>query len=82
MGIYLILIVSGQKNHLHAGVHQIKETHWRIFFIYFYEVICTLSLPILDKFLWWVVVLTVSSTKLCAEDELKIRQKGTEKGRE
>ena len=33
-----------------------------------------LSLPIVDKFLW-LVVLTVSPAKLCSEDKLKIRQK-------
>ena len=31
--------------------------------------------PIVDEFHWWVVVLTVSSAKLHAEDEFKIRQK-------
>ena len=35
-------------------------------------------LPIVDKFLWLVVALTVSPTKLYAEDKLKIRQKSTE----
>ena len=36
------------------------------------------SLPIVDKFFWWVVILTVSPVKLYAEDQLKIRQKSTE----
>ena len=30
------------------------------------------SLLIVDKFLWWVVVLTVSPAKLYVQDELKI----------
>ena len=38
----------------------------------------TSSLPIVDKFLRWVVVLTVFSAKLYAEDKLKIQQKSTE----
>ena len=71
MGRYLILNVSGQTDHLLVGVHQINSTHFCVFFIYFYEVICTLSLPIVDKFLRWVALLTASA-KLCAEDELKI----------
>ena len=37
-----------------------------------------LSLPIVDKFLRLVVVLTISPAKLYAEDELKIRRKSTE----
>ena len=34
-----------------------------------------LSLPIINKFLWSVVVTIVSPVVLYAEDELKIRQK-------
>ena len=33
------------------------------------------SLPIVDKFLWLVVVLTVSPAKLYAEDKLKLDKK-------
>ena len=36
------------------------------------------SLPMVDKFLRLVVVLTVLPVKLFAEDKLKIRQKSTE----
>ena len=41
----------------------------------FFEEIYILSLPIINEFLWSVVVSTVSPVELCAEDELKIRQK-------
>ena len=40
------------------------------------------SLPIVDKFLQLVLVLTVPPAKLYAEDELKILQKSTEISRE
>ena len=40
------------------------------------------SLPIVDKVLRLVVVLTVLPAKLYAEDELKIQQKSTEISRE
>ena len=51
MGIYLILNVSGQTDRLLARAPQIKYTHFRIFFNYFYEFICMSLLPIVDKFL-------------------------------
>ena len=41
----------------------------------FFEEIYILSLPIIDEFLWSVVVSTVTPMALYAEDELKIRQK-------
>ena len=41
----------------------------------FFEEIKILSLPIMDEFLWSVVVSTVSPVALYAEDELKLRQK-------
>ena len=41
----------------------------------FLEEIYILSLPIIDKFLWSVVVSIVSPVVLYTEDKLKIRQK-------
>ena len=41
----------------------------------FFEEIYILSLPIIDEFLWSVVVLTVLPVVLYAEEELKILQK-------
>ena len=53
MEIYLILKLSGQMDRILVKVTQnkIKEARFRIFFIYFYEVIYTSSLPIVDEFL-------------------------------
>ena len=45
------------------------------FFSLFFEEIYILSLPIMDEFLWSVVVLTVLPVTQYAEDELKIRHK-------
>ena len=39
----------------------------------FFEQMYILSLPIIYKFLWSVVVLTVSPVKLYTEDKLKIQ---------
>ena len=41
----------------------------------FFEEIYVLSLPIIDKFLWSVVVSTVSPVVLYAEDKIKFDKK-------
>ena len=43
-----------------------------LFYLFIYEEICMSSLPMVDKFLQWGVVLIVSPAKLYIEDELKI----------
>ena len=55
--------------HTHgANYNLLPATHFCVFFIYSYEGICMSSLPIVNKFLRLVVVLTVSPAKLYAED--------------
>ena len=58
-----------------SWMHQITKTHFHVFFAYFYEEICILSVLIVDRFLQSVGFSTVSPTKLYAEDESKFQQK-------
>ena len=60
-------------------IHQINKKN--CIFSLFFEEIYILSLPIIDKFLWSVVVLTVSPVTQKAEDEFKNRHKA-QKSRE
>ena len=54
-------------------IHQINKKN--CIFSLFFEEIYILSLPIIDEFLWSVVVSTVSPVTQKAEDEFKNRHK-------